>query len=752
MALLIDKIKELVAPESTYQSLVEQTAAAHVAGGVEGGAGAKKAHELETTGQAEELLDLILPRRSSPASSVRGTLAAYHAAPTFQACARLVAQKMADVEWYVARDGQRVDDHPFLETIRHPNPFFPGWIYRFLQQIYMDVAGETFDLLFEGPGGRLELWPLPPTAVKQVADGWEVKLGDFREIIPKRQMLHLWMPDLLNPYDRGKGIGGVLSDEIEAADYISKHIKSSYFNNARPDFIVNLPNADRDQREAFKSGWVQRFQGVDKSGAPAVVSKPGGDGNSFGIHELSRTIADMEGAELKRLEEKLIRRTWGISPELVGEVEDSNRSTIAASKQIFGEMVITPRCKFWRAGWNHHLMPLVGQEGDTVEHPSQIPEDQAARAEKMNQTPWAFTVNEHRDAAGYGPREDGDAYPRPADNQMTFEDAGDLSNELAQRGFEEPDEGEPADDTIIRLADYTEEKSADPVEVKQTADERARRVAEALEPEPLRTDLEPEVEDKIREFARSTFGEFPIGVDPGDIFFVMDPNIREYVEEFGGDEITGINQTTQDDITGIVDDALKEGTNPRRIRSQIGEYVEETIPNRGETIARTEMNKAQNFGRHETFKASGVVEHKRWLSFRGAREAHGLLGGQDRELDEAFEVPSGNWAGETAMFPGDFGPVELVAECRCGIRAVFPEVEEILGRAASGDAPVIVRGGAGDIEHRDLSDQQIIKSITEQRESAAEEFAGVVTSALRRQFREQVFPAFDEIFAEELSA
>ena len=697
--------------------------------------------DIQLTGAPDpsQLLSLIMPRRQAPARGKRGILTAYHSAPMFHACARRVAESMAQMDWFVeSPDGILIEDHPFNGLIAAPNPVMPGYMYRQLQQLYQDLLGESFDIMFRTENGGLELWPVPPTAMTAKDEGrWELKLGDFRETFEAHEVLHLKSPDLLNPYRRGTGVGRVLADEVETSEYISKHVKAQFYNGARPDLILRLPGANEEAQRRFKQEWINRFQGVEKGGAPAIF---GDDADDMIVEEISRSLADMESAELKELEDQLIRRVWGIPPEIMGQVESSNRATIHISIEIMARFVQIPRAKFWRSCWNHWLMPLIDDDREArVDFVSPVPEDRDARREKMAETPWAFTVNEHREAVGLPPREGGDVYMRQP-GQDEFEPAGEIIADVPEA--DSAPEGRGGPDNVIRLPwvrDDTQPHCCGsiPAYIKQTDetlddldldDERARQAAEALEVEPLEAELSPEVEEVMEDFVRETFDEFPVEIDGAELFLAVRPAVREHVEEFGAQKVVGINETTRRQIAETVDRGLTEGLNPRDIASEIDTYVEERIPNRGEVIARTETLQSQNVARHETFAASGLVEVERWLTTTDGRERrpHFLLDGQEVDLEEDFVIPSGEFANASAPHPGAFGIPDLDIQCRCGIRAVFPEIDDILDRVPG--------------------DDEIIQKLIRGFDTTSDQLQRAVLRVMRRQFREQFWPAYAEIF------
>lgn len=93
-----------------------------------------------------------------------------------------------------------------------------------------------------------------------------------------------------------------------------------------------------------------------------------------------------------------------------------------------------------------------------------------------------------------------------------------------------------------------------------------------------------------------------------------------------------------------------------------------TEMNRASAIrnARTTVTSAENKGRIDMLHDAadkGVITHKVWMAAIDARtrEAHRLLDGQEREIDDPFESIDGD-----IMFPGDpEASPEMVYNCRC---------------------------------------------------------------------------------------
>lgn len=100
-----------------------------------------------------------------------------------------------------------------------------------------------------------------------------------------------------------------------------------------------------------------------------------------------------------------------------------------------------------------------------------------------------------------------------------------------------------------------------------------------------------------------------------------------------------------------------------------------------DTFARTAMTGAQNAGRMERLRETeeaGIEVRKKWLAVRDnrVRDTHAELDGQERPVDEPFEVMTDDGRLLEIDYPGDpNAPPELVYNCRCTLVYVYPKYE-----------------------------------------------------------------------------
>jgi uncharacterized protein with gpF-like domain len=140
----------------------------------------------------------------------------------------------------------------------------------------------------------------------------------------------------------------------------------------------------------------------------------------------------------------------------------------------------------------------------------------------------------------------------------------------------------------------------------------------------------------------------------------------EWLRRFAAERVSGINETTRDQIQGIIADGTEAGDSLQEIARSLDDlYLDEIIPDRSMVIARTEVGNAANFASHEAAVQAGVPLKKTWntLGDEFVREIHAEADGQTVGQDEPFEV-----GGERLQWPGDISmgaSADNVINCRC---------------------------------------------------------------------------------------
>lgn len=298
---------------------------------------------------------------------------------------------------------REVVDHPLLTMLLRPNEFMRGAMALKLTQVWLDIKGEAFWLLALAADGTPQaFYPLPPHWVTQVPTAtkptFTVSVGATHVEVASSAMLWLKDPDPLNPYGRGTGVAESLGDELETDEFAAKYLKAWFFNSALPSVIVAFDGttATRKQLDEARDEWERSYRGVHNAHRAHFTS------GKMNAVKLDTSFKDQELVDLRRMERDTTIQVFGVPPEAVGVIENSNRATIDAADYMLTKGVIHPRVEYLRGEIEAELLPRFrGGEAASLEAEISEPEDKAHRLEVMRAQQGAFTLNEWREEAGY---------------------------------------------------------------------------------------------------------------------------------------------------------------------------------------------------------------------------------------------------------------------------------------------------------------------------------------------------------------
>ncbi len=394
----------------------------------------------ESSVTLDTILNNIYPGRQGdpPTRGTFGILDTYATMPWLRACAGRVANSMSAVEWrlYVTRKNpkerayrdrklqragyelrktlireraqsgelEEITDHPFLDIMTKGNGFHTGVALRRIESLHMDLVGETFMLKGRNPlGAVVELWPLPPPWVFSTpTPAWPYYRMNYRgwhENIPASEILWLSDPNPANPYGRGIGLGQAVADEAEIDEYAAKTTRQVFFNRAQPDFLI-YPKGDRGEMnptetKRFEQDWLNRLQGYWRSSKPHFMSR------EVGVYEFQKNLKEMMLTEVRMQERDIILQVWGMPPEKLGILNNSNRATIEGSDLIYAKDVLVPRLEMRRSMFQELLMPEY-DDRLIVDYVTPVMEDKEFELKVAQSAPWAMNANEWRAIMGRG--------------------------------------------------------------------------------------------------------------------------------------------------------------------------------------------------------------------------------------------------------------------------------------------------------------------------------------------------------------
>jgi len=613
----------------------------------------------------------ISPYGEPPGRGTKELLQAYRDIAWLRAVVHKMASAVATVPWHLyagTEGGDRTElkKHPVLALLAHPNSRLSAHQVRFVTQTWLDMKGEAFWVVERNKQQvPVQVWPMPPHWVRETPSDdsqfFRCKLGNREWKVPEADVV--WFKDINpeNPYGRGVGMAEALSDELDADEYAAKRIKSYFYNQTSPEIMVSAQGMGEEEARRAKERWTEDHRGIFNAFRTYWT------GSDIKVTRLDTSFRDMQLVELRKFSRDIVIQTFGVPPECLGILENSNRSTIDAAWYLFAIGVTVPRVEMWKSELSFKFL-LMFPDGDrlALEYESPVPDDRDFRLKVYQARPEAFSHNELRTLAG----------AEPVDGW------GEKYGATGGFGFAQPvaTEEMPEPKKPAEIEDEDEDEKRLPAHKTAPTHGQIDNVLERLRPERLTSVVEPVFKRRMEAWAKRMLAE--LGAEPK--FDLLNPLIPEYLEELSGKKIAGVNVTTRDALREELTEGVRAGEDVRALSKRVREVFDVADQSRAEMIARTEVVGASNWATYEAHKASGVVDKRAWVATRDgrAREEHLALDGVEVGLTEKFHVD-----GHSAMYPGGFGEAALDISCRCTTVAVIDDPDgKALTRAVDLDA------------------------------------------------------------------
>lgn len=473
-----------------------------------------------------------------PDRTVTDFLRAYSSSPWLRAATSLIAREVAKAVWRVYvptsrvanargfvksmrraagpdrrrmmksairnREIAEVVEHPLIDLLTNPNSWLVGLQTRRVQQTYLDLVGEAFFIKERANGPSkppTALWPIPPAWIISTPTPdvpmWRVSYRGWNGFIPDSEILWICDPDPVNPYGRGSGVARALADELDTDEFASKYVRSKFFNRAMPDVIVWPKGTDGVNLESLKQmkqRWLTEHQGFWKAFRPFFSSR------EIDVKVISNTMQELGVKELREFERDACFQTFGVSPETLGVITNSNRATIDAADYLLQSKVIDPRLELWRAVLE---VRLVREFADDLilDYDSPIREDREFLKGMITAYPQGFYVDDVREAAGKEPlpNDKGQVFFVPAGYDCV-RDFDDLILAAGDRGLDgggDPFAGVPLLSDPNPPADESDDPAADAGKFAKSVALKGRRTPAPVTARIVRS-LEPKVRARVK--------------------------------------------------------------------------------------------------------------------------------------------------------------------------------------------------------------------------------------------------------------
>ncbi len=574
-----------------------------------------------------------------------------------------------------------VNDHPWNEFVSYGADTLTGLSSMLVTSLHLDLSGEAHWLKIRDKGGvPVGHVIIPPTWIKNLRSPEgkvEIVFGGSTAYIDPKEMLMFKNPHPENPYSRGASAGRSLVSELEMDHYATEFMKSTFYNHAVPPLYVHLQGASPEVAKRFEQRFLSKVQGPENAGRPFFSGGPG----SITVKELTQSLESLQIKDLRRFNRDTVIEVLGIPPEIMGILENSNRSTIDASGYVFGRWVLIPRLEVMRSSYQMDADKEFGK-GFLIEYDSPVDEDKHFQLQAMEKASWAFQADEWRNMAGHEDLEDSDKgkyhfvpFNSRVQEELTPDkkDEDEDIDEDLQTGEPRPEEG-PGDEGSANDDDDDDDgdDDNDNKSVKKSANksisyQKVEELVKNISPEILQGAIGPVLASLVNVSGQRTLTGAGIEV----AFNMEATEVSDYLEEVGGNKIVGINDTTRSKVREALASGIEEGLDLDGIKSRVESVFDEARGPRAWKIARTETADAASFASLQAMEQANL-ERKQWITTVDdrTRDAHIELDGQIRGIREPF-----SGGGYQAMRPGNFGVAEQDINCRCVIVAVIDEEE-----------------------------------------------------------------------------
>jgi HK97 family phage portal protein len=335
-------------------------------------------------------------------------------------CVRMIAESAASVPLKLQDGKHMLDEHPLLSLLKRPNSVQSG--QDLLEDWYghLMVAGNAYLEAVSVEEDVIELHVLRPDRMKVVpgSDGWPEfyeysvagqQMRFHQGEVGQKPILHM---ALFNPLNDHYGMS-----PIEAAAYgIDIHNAAGSWNKAlldnaaRPSGALIYDAGDAslsvEQFERLKSELESSHQGAVNAGRP-ILLEGGLDWKPMGY-----SPRDMDFIEAKWVAAREIALALGVPPMLLGIPGDNTYSNYAEANRTFWRQTVLPLVNRTSRALSNWLDEPYGAGfilKPDINNIDALAADREARWQRVGKADF-LTVNEKREALGFGPIEGGDRF------------------------------------------------------------------------------------------------------------------------------------------------------------------------------------------------------------------------------------------------------------------------------------------------------------------------------------------------------
>ena len=341
-------------------------------------------------------------------------------------CVSLIARGVGSVPWLLYDHDHEVDRHPILDLLNCPSPRQAG--SSFMESVvgHLLLAGNAYvEAVTDQIGKPKELYSLRPDRMKVIPglsgmpSAFEYQVDGRKRVLEsdpitgQSSILHMKNFHPLNDW-YGMSPVEAASRSIDQHNVVAEHNLALLQNGGRPSGALMFKPANSQpmtekQRDMLRDDIKRIYEGNNNAGKIMVLE---GD---FDWKEMGLSPKDLDFIEGKNISAREISQAFGVPPMLVGVSGDATFANFKEARYHLWEDTIIPLMEFLIAEFNLWLCPMFGDNLRLSYDVDAIPA-LAQRREALwskIQTSDFLTINEKRQAVGYGPIDGGDLIKVP---------------------------------------------------------------------------------------------------------------------------------------------------------------------------------------------------------------------------------------------------------------------------------------------------------------------------------------------------
>lgn len=601
-----------------------------------------------------------------------------------------ISKAVAMRQYKIFKGDKEVTEGAVYDRVARPGGGLSYWDYMYISTFLTYVDGEVFWYkmrsgknplgYFLVRGGKIDIVRDEKTGVKL---GYVVYQGKEKFRIDNNEMVWIKMPDVTNPYGRGKGILDVLKPARERYEYMSAY-EFSLLKKGRPSLVIS-GFEDYNEMKRVIDDLNSALSKVEKMGAIIGVLK------GQQAQKVTFSPSEMDFTNTKKITREEIAGILGHPLALYGITEQVNRANMETAMRMFELFTVIPLLVRFEYAWNE----LLKDEGIRYEVNKEVMSDTDTEDRRvMNGVRLGIiTRNEARNRWGFEQVQDGDVYLVPAtileEGQRKGANSGQkdvniqIKKSLDERGLKFwighirlfNQYSESMQEKVVKFYKDIFNRVLKNMRVYEKAENGEKKLKDIIKGlEIFLIDKETGVnmwyertEDVIRTSAEGSALYRAASI--GATINVENVNLR-VLEKFRSLREFYKN-TTVDYVLDWMRENIEEGLEQGLSIKEIVRKLKDEFPSLGRharTVARTEIKKATGLADFEVFNEVGAGQKQWWTALdERVRDWHLSVHGQIVPVNQPFIVD-----GEELMYPGDFGgSPHNVINCRCVM--VLPE-------------------------------------------------------------------------------